>query len=287
MKNIRESAKVLQCKQEEYITLGLKEPRLFYSKPETIKQRIEELANGLDCTEQEIIMLMFRAPILNFHAPQTLMTKVKESQKAFGCTREEFIKTVFKQPRLLYLNTETMMQNITETANLLGVAKEILMKKALKQPQLFEQKPQTILNNVIGTANLIRCTKQDFVKQALAQPCLFCQKPETNARKANIANYYRKLKNIPFQNSISQVSDKKLYNQIIGLLIKREELKIFNESKINVFKFNLETYLKSNQDMNFYFEIPNDEIVPEFIKYVQDTSVRLIGKNIFEFRITD
>lgn len=283
--NIQESAKVFQCSQEEYIALGLKEPRLFYSRPETMQQRIKELAKGLDCTEQEIIKLLYKAPILNFHTPQTLINKVKESKKAFQCTKKEFIKTVFKQPQLLYLNKETMMQNITETANLLGIPKEKLIKTALKQPQLFEQNPQTILHNVTESVRLIGCTKQDFIKHALAQPCLFCQKPETNSRKADIANYYRKLKNIPPQNTISQVSDKKLYNPIIGLLIQREELKTFNKSKINVFKFNLENYLKSNPDCQFSFEIPNDKIVDGFIKYVQDTSVNSLGKNVFEFKV--
>ncbi len=285
MTNIQEATKIFQCQQEEYMALGLKEPRLFYTKPETINQRIKELSRGLDCTEQEIKDLLLRAPILNFHAPQTLISKVKAAKKAFNCTQAEFIRTVFKQPQLLYLNLDTMLQNITETAKLLDMSKEILMKKALKQPQLFEQKPQTILDNVMGSARLIGCTKQEFIRQSLAQPCLFCQKPETNARKANIANYYRKLKNVPFQNTVAQVSDKKLYNQIIGLLIKREELKIFNESKINVCKFKLDKYLKSNSQINFYFEIPDDEIVDGFIKYVQDTSVKLLGKNIFEFQV--
>lgn len=287
MTNIQESAKAFQCSEEEFIVLGLKEARLFYSKPETLHKRVKELAAKLDCTEQDIAKLFFRAPSLFFQTTKTLITKMKESRKAFQCTQKEFIKTVFKQPQLLYLNTETMLQNMTETARLIGIDREKFIKTALKQPQLLEQKPQTIFNNVTESAKLIGCTEQEFIKQALGQPCLFCQKPETNARKTKISNYYRRLKNIPPQNNVLQVSDKKLYNHVIGLLIKREELKSSNCSKINVLKFNLEAYLKTNPGTCFNITIPNDEIVPEFIKYVQNTSLEILGKNIFEFNILE
>lgn len=248
-------------------------------------KRVEKLAAKLNCSEQDIIKLFFKAPSLFFQSTKTLISKMNSAKKAFKSTQKEFIKTIHKQPQLLYLNTETMIQNITDTANLLGIPKEKLIKTALKQPQLFEQKPQTILYNVTESAKLIGCPEQEFIKQAFGQPCLFCQKPETNSRKTKIANYYRKLKNLPPQNSVAQVSDKKLYNLVIGLLIKGEELKVSNKSKINVFRFNLEKYLKSNPDINFNIKIPNDEIVPGFIKYVQDTSLKILGRNIFEFEI--
>ena len=51
--------------------------------------------------------------------------------------------------------------------------------------------------------------------------------------------------------------------------------------------FNLKNFIKAFENRTFSFEIPKDEAAENFIRFVQETSINTIGKNIFEFKITE
>ena len=220
-------------------------------KPETLKRNIENTAKGLKCTEAELVKVaLYEAPIFCLKS-ETILRNVKESSELMGCSKKKFIQVALKAPKLFYLRAETLKRKAKEISKSFG------------------------------------CTEYEFMKLALDYPYLLCQNPKTIGEKLKVENYYRKIKKeepkkVPCKNSKESV-----YLNILVYLLQKakvEGTEDFVKVKRN---FNLEEFTKNFADKKFYFEIPEDEAAYGFIDFVQKTSVNTVGKNIYEFNITE
>lgn len=235
------------------------------SVSDKIKKRLRERANGKiykDIAASEnvsvksightirkaIIQIQHKYGIL----PPDIIERAKHISKYLGCSEEDFIRAGMNTPGLFYKTFENYDRNIERMSEFLG------------------------------------CTPKEYIEKYLTNSNVFCSKPEALEKRIKIENYYKKVKNKPGKNVIRRESEKSLYNKILAYLIQKYSKDNPKINIINVRQFDLETFLKSlpKRQKIFRYEIPNDEIAPEFIKYVQDTSVKTIGKNLFKFKIT-
>lgn len=284
MKNLTDSAKFFDCTIKEFTKIALIQPQLFYQKPETLINNIKESSKLLKCSVEKYVKIGLKQPSLFFTKPITLLKNIEKSSELLRCSFEDFVKAGLKQPNLFYQKPETLMDNATKSSELLNCSFEKFVKAGLQQPQLFCLKPETLLKNVTESAQILGCSIEDFTETCLKQPSLFCMKPETLGKKLKLENYYRKLQNKDVTNKLARFdSDKKVYSKILGILIKNAD----KNSIKNVNDYDLEQFLKANQDKTFSLEIPQDEVAEDFIKFVQETSIKTIGKNIFEFKIVE
>lgn len=282
---VMKMAAMLKCSREKFIKLAMDQPQLLYQRPETIRDNICKSSELLGCTEEKFIKAAFKLPSILCRKPISLLKNVGKASAFLKCTKEEFIKAGLGQPQLFTQNTATILNNVIKASKLLHCSQESFTAAALKQGQLFLYKPETLLRNVRKSARLVNMTDYAYTNAALSRPLLFFCKPETLAHKLKITDYYNKLQNrFPIQKSVDVSSDKKLYSEILRLFLR----KMFpDETFYYVKRFNFDQFLQLNKDKFFVFEIPDDEIVEEFISAIQELSQKAIGKNIFEFKIVE
>ena len=229
-----------------------------------IKKRLQERAKGAmykEIAESENVSaksvgLTVRKAILQIQnkygiLPPDILEKAKSISEFLGCSEEDFIKAGITTPGLFYKTIGNYDRNIQEMSKFLG------------------------------------CTQKEFVEKYLTNSSVLCAKPESLEKRIKIENYYKKVKNKLGKNVIRRESEKALYNKILAYLIKKYSKNNPKINIVNIRQFDLETFLKSSPKLKktFYYEIPKDEIASEFIKYVQDTSVKTTGKNLFKFKI--
>lgn len=229
-----------------------------------IKKRLQERAKGAmykEIAESENVSaksvgLTVRKAILQIQnkygiLPPDILEKAKSISEFLGCSEEDFIKAGITTPGLFYKTIGNYDRNIQEMSKFLG------------------------------------CTQKEFVEKYLTNSSVLCAKPESLEKRIKIENYYKKVKNKLGKNVIRRESEKALYNKILAYLIKKYSKNNPKINIVNIRQFDLETFLKSLPKLKktFYYEIPKDEIASEFIKYVQDTSVKTTGKNLFKFKI--
>jgi len=282
--NITKLSQLLKCPKDKLVKTALHYPQIFYRNPEVLNNNMEQLAQSLKCTKVELINAIFRQPILLCRTPESIISNVTLTSELLGCPPEEFTKTALKQPSLFMRTPKSIEENVNKSAELLKCTKEEFTSAGLKHGALFTIRPETLFDNAQKTATLLNMSEATFIQSALRKPSYFCMKPESLLEKRKILNYYKKLQNLPPANIINVQSNKSLYSEIIRLLIQKTDPE---NPSYYVKAFNFEAFLKANADKSFCFDIPNDEIVPNFIKFIQDTSQNTINKNIFEFKVTD
>ncbi len=283
---IKGSSNIIGCTEQEFITLAFKEPTLFYMKPETIQKNIQESTTLLKCTKEDFIHAVMKQPSLLYYQPKTLKNNVDKSSKLLKCSVESFINAALKTGSLLYQKPETLKKNVHMSAKMLGITEEEFIKMALRHPPLLCLKPETIKHNAEEMAKVLNISVKEYVKQISGSPTILSQKPETLKKKIEINNYFQKIKNEQPKINLLQCSDDKLYSRILAYLIQQlKDKKLEQYVKVRR-NFDLTTFIKANSDRKFSFEIPADEVAEDFVNFVQETSVKTIGKNIFKFKIT-
>ena len=172
------------------------------------------------------------------------------------------------------------MENINKTATLLKIDSASYIQAALKQPSLFYQKSETILENISRISNLLKIDPKNYIQLVLKQPQLFSLKPETILKKVRIIQYY---KQIQHKNSdkivLSTLSESSLYQQILSYLVKKED-----GLKSAISKKEFIDYLRVG-NKTYNFEIQENELAQEFIRFAKAFSEKHLGKQIFQFKI--
>ena len=229
-----------------------------------IKKRLQERAKGAmykEIAESENVSaksvgLTVRKAILQIQnkygiLPPDVLDRAKSISEFLGCSEKDFIKAGINTPGLFYKTIGTYDKNIHKMSDFLG------------------------------------CTKEEYISKYLTNSGVLCSNPESLEKRIKIENYYKKVKNKPRKNVIRRESEKALYNKILAYLIKKYSKNNPKINIVNIRQFDLENFLKSSPKLRkvFCYEIPKDEMASEFIKYVQDTSVKTIGKNLFKFKI--
>lgn len=287
MNNVKESSTLLNCRERDFIKTCFKLPSLFYLKPESLYKHVQETSKMLNCTEQEYIRASLRQPQLLCQKPETLIKNVRETSKKLECSEAEFIKAAIVEPALFCFKPETVAKYFKEAVNYLNCSEKDFLTAALKYPKLFIIKPDTLIKNTNSATQNLNLIKPEFVKIALTKPYLFCVNSESLIKKLKVENYYRKIKNEELKKYPNKDSEQVVYKRIIAFLIQKSNIE-GTETFVRTKKdFDLNEFVKTFADREFSFEIPQDEVAEDFIKFVQETSIKTIGKNIFEFKIME
>ena len=286
-KNIENSAILLKIPKTSFIKAGLKHSALLYQKPQTLNKNIESAAKIFNITKEEYIEAALKRPQLFSCLPETLNRNIEDTAKKLDITKEEYIKLALKRPQLFNIKPETVNKNVKTSAKLLSINKSEFIKAALKQSQLLYQKPETINKNTEASAKVFGMSKAAFVKMALKQPSLFFQNPETLAKKVKIINYSNKFNQktktaAPSGRSVLN-SDEKLYKNILFQIMQK---KIFTSLTKTQVELKLAEFLNSSKDV-IAIEIPKFDYVEDFIKFAENFSRKVAGKNIFQFTVQE
>ncbi len=285
--NINKSSSNIECTKEEFIKAGMRDPTILYLKPETLLKHIKESSNSLNCSVKDFVKVALKQPILFYCNADTLNKNVKKASELLGCSFDQYVQAALKQGTMLYQKPAKTKSNIQRSAEFLHISEKEFVSIALKHPPLFVQKPETLKENAEKMAKILNISINDYFKKIKGKPSILSQKPETLESKLKINAYYYKIKNEKSLNTIAQDSNDKLYSKILAYLVQQLKNKEF-DSLVKVMKyFNIENFLRVASNKNFYFEIPADEVARDFTKYVQEISIKTIGRNIFEFKILE
>ena len=285
MSNIEASATILGCPNEVYIKSGFKSAPLLYFKPETIKQNIHENAENFGCSESAFAKTALRHPDLLCRKPEVLKENLLKITQNLGCTKEEIVKAFLFDPSALSLKPDTVINNVKESAKVLKCSEKDFIDVALKCPKLFIITPKTLMNKVKDGSKNFKCSEFEFIKRGFTHPHLFTHSIESLGTKLEVENYYRKIKNEPLKTIPCKISDKVVYTRILAYLIQRAKIEGVEDLVKRKKSFNPEEFIKKFANKDFTFEIPEDNATEAFVKYVQESSIKAIGKNIFNFRI--
>ena len=271
---------MLKISPDQYIPAALKQPQLFYQKPETIAANIRKTAKLLDIEVSELVRAALKNPSVFYQKPETLAANINQSAEALRLTPAKFLKTALRHPPLFSQKSETISGNILRTSELLNIPIEKLTQLAADYPSLFYQKPETITGNINKGAKLLNIDTQEYLNAALKDPSLFYQKPESIVNKAKIIKYYKQVQGKNSDKTVfAHFSESRLYIDILNYLIKK-----FDGLNKAVDRKELVEYLKK-QNKIYEFNIPFSEVTEKFIQYVKDFSKSNFGKQIFSFNI--
>lgn len=323
MQKVRDISKLLNCPEEKIIKICLKYPDICLQRPETLMNKITRSAELLNCSKEAFIKAGLYLPPILCLKPETLLKNVQQASEYFNCSESDYVKAALRQVQLFCQKPETLNSNIENTTKLLECSRNELVKVALREPEIFCLKSETILRNVKEASNTLNCTKKEYIQIALCNPKLFffrattllkkikeisqslgyseyeCMKlaldypyllyqnAKTTGEKLKIENYYRKIKNEEPKKVPCKISKEATYIKILVYLLQNSKIEgIENFVKVKQ-NFNMQEFTKTFADKTFSFEIPEDEVAEDFVKFVQNTSTDIIGKNIFEFKIKE
>jgi hypothetical protein len=182
----------VDCNHFDLLAAVLKQPQLFYQRPETLDDNVTRSAALLGLEKGAFVAAALKQPPLFYQRPETLNDNVARSAALLGLEKGAFVAAALRKPQLFCQRPETLDDNVTRSSALLGLEKGAFVAAATKQPPLFYQRPETLDDNVTRSAALLGLQKGAFVAAALKQPQLFSQRPETLATRficvAAIAN---------------------------------------------------------------------------------------------------
>lgn len=283
-RRIENLAKELNVSYRDMINAVLRNIQLISHSPETVRENVEKASKLFGVSKEELIKSAIRQPSLFSQRPETLNKNAETSSKLFGISKEEFVKAAINQPNLFYQNPETLNKNIETSSKLLGVSREKFIQAAIRCPSLICHKTETINKNIETSSLLFGLPREKFIQSAIKSPVLFCYNSETLYKKSKILNYYKKLQNKSDNKlKITLISYDKLYNNILVFLLKKNYYPKLTRLKI---KENLPELLKNiiNNAHKVEFEIPEDDVVQDFVAFCEKYSMKTFGENIFKIR---
>ena len=243
-------------------------------------KNIDETSEILKIDPKSYVKTVLRQPSLFSLKPESIAGRIKKGSDLFEIEPKTYIQAALKKPSLFEQKPETLAENIKRTSNLLELDPKIYIKAALKQPALFAMKPETVAENVKNTSRLLKMEQKTFIETALIQPSFFYQKPESLAKKQKIIQYYRQIQNKDFNKiAFNTRTDSYFYELILNYLVKKADgLKaaISGNEFVNYLKESGKTY---------HFEIPDNELAKEFIRFAEEFAEKNFGKLIFHFKI--
>ena len=181
-----------------YLQSAIKQPQLFYQKPETLIVNIEGVvkhfaADGL--MTRDYLQAAVEQPSLFCQKADTLIDNIGEVVRHFateGLTTHHFVHAAVKQPQLFHQRPATLIGNIEDVVKHFtaeGLTTRAYLQAAVKQPSLFCQKPATLIGNVEGVVNHFArdgLTASKYLQATLKHPAIFTQKPSTIIGHANL-----------------------------------------------------------------------------------------------------
>ena len=182
---------------------------------------------------------------------------------------------------------ETILRNVKESSEILNCTEKKFIQVALRCPKLFYLRATTLLRKAQETSKSFGCSTYEYIKIALDYPHLLCQNSNTIGEKLKVENYYRKIKNEEPKKVPCKVSKEFVYKNILIYLLQKAKIEGTEDFIKRKQNFNLTNFIKAFESQTFSLQIPKDEVAKDFVKFVQETSVNTIGKNIFEFKITE
>ena len=297
-------------------------PSLLYGKNETLDDNIEGLANLLAISKEDCIKLYQKTPYLFSRNFKILERNMQRTAKLLEIDFDKYILLAKKQVNLIYQSPETIYNNVLQGSKLLNIDIETLKNNYVKRPQLFVQKPETIYGNVLKLAELLHLDLPRCMKMCNGNPQLFYMNPENIYKKANelakikqvdmqfivewamkqpgillystslvkhkmeINSFFSEVINESLKGTtISMNKDEDLYIRILKFLIKKA-----NKTTVSSYK-NICDAVKQNMlehpDIEYVFELPQHLQTENFIKFAENFSKDVLGKNIFTFKIKD
>ena len=125
----------------------------------------------------------------------------------------------------------------------------------------------------------------EVVQEVINKPHLLLHNSDTLAEIKEIYDYYCILQgNSPNNSRIVTSSKNNLYAYILAYLINRQQQTSVVSRKGNI-ENNIKNFLENYTEGNMTFEIPNANLVPDFMKYATNLSMSKIERNIFNFKI--
>ena len=172
--------------------------------------------------EQEFVKAALKQPSLFYQKPETLKMNVKTSADLFKISEQEFVKAALRQSQLFYQKPETLKMNIKTSADLFKIPEQEFVKAALRQSPLFFQKPETLKYNISQVAKMLGIKQENVISLAKTYPPIFCLKPETTVKKVKLIQYYKKLQGKDNNKlSFRMVSNESIFKDILVCLLKQ------------------------------------------------------------------
>lgn len=319
MENVEKSAKIMQTTNENFIKTALKSPQILVTKPETLAQKVNELSLAFDAPKSAVIKAFLHIPSFFTQDTQRLIKNIEIISKEFGLDPKDYKKAALVQPSICILKPETIFANVQAIAKELDIDVKQLAKLYLRQPQLFIQSPETIKSNLEGyqkylkipketlkelvlkstaflyqrpdtnikhieqSAKYMEISTEEFIKKGMKNPVMFSMNPETIKRRIDIVDFFKLIKGKPSDRKVyTSEAEPKQFARILKQMIRINNKVILPEKNITE---NVTKYIAENADKIFEFKLPEHYLAEDFIKFVDDLSIKTTGRKIFKFII--
>lgn len=177
-------------------------------------------------------------------------------------------------------------KNVLRLAELLHLDLSSCMKLCAGNPQFFYMNPETIYDKANELAKIKQVDMKFIIEWAIKQPSILLYSTSLVKQKMEINNFYSKVINEPLKGrTLSMNKDEDLYAKILKFLIKKANKTTVSSSR-NISEAVKRTLIE-NPEVEYLFEVPQHFKTESFIKFSENFSKEVLGKNIFTFKIKE
>lgn len=285
-KNIQGLAKILSISENDCLKIIQKQPRLLSRDSKQLEATMKKSAKLLNIDYKKFISLAIKQVNLIYQKPETVYNNVNENVKNFMLDFETLKNCYIKKPQLFIQKPDTIYKNVKELSGLLNISEKAVIKLCLKAPQYFYTSPKTLFEKATELAKLKGTDMKSVIALCIKQPNILLYKTSLIKQKMNIVDLYSKVMKKNFRgDTIPMYKNEILYSNILKYLIKSENKFTIPLSK-NVYE-TVKENITINPDLEYIFELPEHVETENFIRFSEDLSNELFGKNIFKFSVGD
>ena len=246
--------------------------------PKSLKH-LENLVNTLEIDVDTAINLLIRNS-----DPAVIKNNLQDIAEVLECSYKEIKQKALTFPAISILSKEYILKYIDECAQSMNCQTSDIKKIIRKRFSIVMRKPETLKENIKRISEYTETPEKEIIKQILEFPRIISFNSETIIHINKIRNYFRQLTGqIPVKR-FDNISYKKAYSDILCTLMRESNPGIITDSYRN---FNLDEFLKTHANETFTIKLPDNEIIPDFIKYMQEQSEIIAKRNIFDFNVVE
>lgn len=222
---------------------------------------------------------------------------IDEFVREFGVDSDRVLIATKKNPSIVPIGVGNIKSNAEKTVELLkgtGLTLDEMINSYLKQPPLISSLPNTIaanFNSVASHNHMI--SRPVLMRNFLSNPSMFYQSPETIKKHLDVVIFMLKNKfgsRLPEEEIVNKAAGKTLTystDQYYLRLLNRLMFASLGENKLKETNLRqvLTEFLQDHNGLMYEFTVIEDKCAKEFIEFVEQFSLKAVGRNLFNITI--
>ena len=274
----------IEINDNKLIDSSISHPNIYYMKNEIIKKNFDDAIKLFNLKKEKYAEAVSKHLVLVCMKPETMHNNIIELSKLFRLSQNMLVEMALVNPNLFYQKPSTIYNNFNEVTQIIKKNNDEVLQMFVKNPNILSYKPTTIKNKIVTISDIFGIPYEETICTVLKNPIILKYTDKKLLNKKNLKDYYLRISVNPqpcakLMSTINHSEDCLCAGILAYIMAGKKEF--YNE---NGKKF-VEDYISENHNKILVYNIPNGAAVDEVIKYANNLSVQILGRNIFKFNI--